>query len=189
MGGHLPDSWSKVESSSSHYRWAIRLSNLLDRRNVIWSVAVRAMVIDELTALAASPYLLSLGLNKSLIAMVFIAGPLSGLIVQPVIGEFGHAFIIVQLASWLSFRYLNRQIEIALWKAATIHVWRRSIQCLGHASSRIYPKVRYHLCGQRVGAGAWMYSNISSLLLKFYSERCHDRLASCIGSLWYRLLC
>ncbi|KAI5475906.1 MFS transporter, sucrose transport protein [Pseudohyphozyma bogoriensis] len=33
-----------------------------------------------------SPYLLSLGLSKSLMSMVFIAGPLSGLIVQPVVG-------------------------------------------------------------------------------------------------------
>ncbi|KAJ8082290.1 hypothetical protein PM082_008142 [Marasmius tenuissimus] len=33
-----------------------------------------------------SPYLLSLGLSKSAMAVVFVAGPLSGLIVQPVIG-------------------------------------------------------------------------------------------------------
>ncbi|KAG6329987.1 hypothetical protein ID866_9101, partial [Astraeus odoratus] len=34
----------------------------------------------------ASPYLVSLGLSKSGMAIVFIAGPLSGLIVQPMIG-------------------------------------------------------------------------------------------------------
>lgn len=34
----------------------------------------------------ASPYLLSLGLTKSKLATVFIAGPLSGLIMQPLIG-------------------------------------------------------------------------------------------------------
>ncbi|KDR74758.1 hypothetical protein GALMADRAFT_269030 [Galerina marginata CBS 339.88] len=34
----------------------------------------------------ASPYLLSLGLSKSNMAVVFIAGPLSGLIMQPLIG-------------------------------------------------------------------------------------------------------
>ncbi|KAF9644299.1 MFS general substrate transporter [Thelephora ganbajun] len=34
----------------------------------------------------ASPYLLSLGLSKPLMAIVFIAGPLSGLIVQPLVG-------------------------------------------------------------------------------------------------------
>ncbi|KAF6760581.1 sucrose transporter [Ephemerocybe angulata] len=34
----------------------------------------------------ASPYLLSLGLSKSSMAIVFVAGPLSGLIMQPLIG-------------------------------------------------------------------------------------------------------
>ena len=34
----------------------------------------------------ASPYLLSLGLSKSSMAGVFVAGPLSGLVVQPLIG-------------------------------------------------------------------------------------------------------
>ncbi|KAF9036322.1 major facilitator superfamily domain-containing protein [Panaeolus papilionaceus] len=34
----------------------------------------------------ASPYLLSLGLSKSNMAIVFIAGPISGLLVQPLIG-------------------------------------------------------------------------------------------------------
>ncbi|THV02069.1 hypothetical protein K435DRAFT_963326 [Dendrothele bispora CBS 962.96] len=34
----------------------------------------------------ASPYLLSLGLSKSHMALVFLAGPLSGLLVQPLIG-------------------------------------------------------------------------------------------------------
>lgn len=36
----------------------------------------------------ASPYLISLGLSKSFMSMVFLAGPLSGLIVQPLIGKF-----------------------------------------------------------------------------------------------------
>jgi solute carrier family 45 protein 1/2/4 len=39
-----------------------------------------------LTLGAASPYLLSLGLSKSSVAVVFVAGPLSGLIMQPLIG-------------------------------------------------------------------------------------------------------
>ncbi|KAF9219205.1 MFS general substrate transporter [Gyrodon lividus] len=43
---------------------------------VLWSVEMSY----------ASPYLLSLGLSKSLMAIVFLAGPLSGLIVQPMIG-------------------------------------------------------------------------------------------------------
>ena len=36
--------------------------------------------------MSASPYLFSLGLSKSSMAGVFVAGPLSGLIVQPLIG-------------------------------------------------------------------------------------------------------
>src|SRR5690242_4095940 len=35
----------------------------------------------------APPYLLDLGLSKSAMAAVFVAGPLSGLIVQPLIGS------------------------------------------------------------------------------------------------------
>lgn len=35
---------------------------------------------------SASPYLLDLGLSKSHMSLVFMAGPLSGLIVQPLIG-------------------------------------------------------------------------------------------------------
>ena len=36
----------------------------------------------------ASPYLQSLGLSKAATALVFVAGPLSGLIMQPIIGAF-----------------------------------------------------------------------------------------------------
>lgn len=36
----------------------------------------------------ASPYLLELGLSKSHMSLVFMAGPLSGLIVQPLVGAF-----------------------------------------------------------------------------------------------------
>ena len=36
----------------------------------------------------ASPYLLDLGLSKSFMSLVFMAGPLSGLVVQPLIGVF-----------------------------------------------------------------------------------------------------
>ncbi|KAI5121605.1 hypothetical protein M0805_009476 [Coniferiporia weirii] len=43
---------------------------------VLWSVEMSY----------ASPYLISLGLSKSLTAVAFLAGPLSGLIVQPLIG-------------------------------------------------------------------------------------------------------
>ncbi|KAJ3761600.1 hypothetical protein EV360DRAFT_37460 [Lentinula raphanica] len=44
--------------------------------SIVWSVEMAY----------ASPYLLSLGLSKSAMAIVFVAGPLSGLVMQPVIG-------------------------------------------------------------------------------------------------------
>ncbi|KAI0694137.1 major facilitator superfamily domain-containing protein [Cytidiella melzeri] len=43
---------------------------------VLWSVEMSY----------GTPYLLSLGLTKSAVAMVFLAGPISGLVVQPLIG-------------------------------------------------------------------------------------------------------
>lgn len=36
----------------------------------------------------AGPYLINLGLSKSLTSLVFLAGPLSGLIVQPIVGSY-----------------------------------------------------------------------------------------------------
>jgi solute carrier family 45 protein 1/2/4 len=50
--------------------------NTLCRLQIAWSV--------ELSN--GSPYLLSLGMNKSLLAIVWIAGPLSGTLVQPYVG-------------------------------------------------------------------------------------------------------
>ncbi|KAE9392066.1 hypothetical protein BT96DRAFT_1000693 [Gymnopus androsaceus JB14] len=44
--------------------------------SIVWSVEMAY----------ASPYLISLGLSKSAMAIVFVAGPLSGLIMQPLIG-------------------------------------------------------------------------------------------------------
>ncbi|KZS96359.1 MFS general substrate transporter [Sistotremastrum niveocremeum HHB9708] len=44
---------------------------------IVWSVEMSY----------ASPYLISLGLTKSLMSLVFIAGPLSGLIMQPLVGS------------------------------------------------------------------------------------------------------
>ncbi|KAJ6476131.1 hypothetical protein C8R45DRAFT_1158586, partial [Mycena sanguinolenta] len=38
----------------------------------------------------ASPYLLSLGLSTSHVALVFLAGPLSGLVVQPLVGTYAN---------------------------------------------------------------------------------------------------
>ena len=43
-------------------------------------------VVSSVHRVIGSPYLIGLGLSKSLTAIAFLAGPLSGLIVQPMIG-------------------------------------------------------------------------------------------------------
>lgn len=46
-----------------------------------------SLVFYELiSTLPASPFLLSLGVSKSMMAVVFVAGPLSGLLAQPLVG-------------------------------------------------------------------------------------------------------
>ncbi|KAJ9477464.1 Sucrose transporter [Pseudozyma hubeiensis] len=69
----------------------------------------------------APPYLLDLGLSKSAMAAVFVAGPLSGLIVQPLIGS---------LADNSTSKYGRRRPYLA---AATI-ICAVSILLLGFAS-------------------------------------------------------
>ena len=60
---------------------------------IFWSVEMSygvfqfISVCQSLMVHIASPYLLSLGLSKSSMAIVFVAGPLSGLIMQPLIGK------------------------------------------------------------------------------------------------------
>ncbi|EFR00697.1 general alpha-glucoside permease [Nannizzia gypsea CBS 118893] len=62
------------EPKSSWYLFLLALS--IGGLQIVWSV--------ELSN--GSPYLLSLGMNKSLLAFVWIAGPLTGTLVQPYIG-------------------------------------------------------------------------------------------------------
>jgi solute carrier family 45 protein 1/2/4 len=63
-----------LESKSAWYLFLLTLS--IGGLQIVWSV--------ELSN--GSPYLLSLGMSKSLLAFVWIAGPLSGALVQPYVG-------------------------------------------------------------------------------------------------------
>ncbi|KAF2457216.1 hypothetical protein BDY21DRAFT_274230, partial [Lineolata rhizophorae] len=65
---------SKEETKSSWYLFLLTLT--AGGLQISWSVEMSNV----------SPYLLSLGLSKSLLALVWIAGPLSGTLVQPYVG-------------------------------------------------------------------------------------------------------
>lgn len=69
---HNEDEWQRTKSVWYMTLLTISLAGL----QIAWSV--------ELSN--GSPYLLSLGLSKSLMALVWIAGPLSGTLVQPYVG-------------------------------------------------------------------------------------------------------
>ncbi|KJR87826.1 solute carrier family 45, member 1/2/4 [Sporothrix schenckii 1099-18] len=69
---HDEDEWQRTKSVWYMTLLTISLAGL----QIAWSV--------ELSN--GSPYLLSLGLSKSLMALVWIAGPLSGTLVQPYVG-------------------------------------------------------------------------------------------------------
>ena len=62
------------ESKSTWYLFLLTLS--IGGLQIAWAVEISN----------GSPYLLSLGMSKSLLAIVWIAGPLSGTLVQPYIG-------------------------------------------------------------------------------------------------------
>ncbi|KAH9986289.1 major facilitator superfamily domain-containing protein [Russula vinacea] len=62
----------------------------------------------------ASPYLISLGLSKSLMALVFLAGPLSGLVVQPLIALCSMAFILFGFTRNLPLSSQNNVLTVSL---------------------------------------------------------------------------
>lgn len=74
LTGSLSWEETNIASRSSWYLFLLTLS--IGGLQIVWSV--------ELSN--GSPYLLSLGMSKSLLALVWIAGPLSGALVQPYVG-------------------------------------------------------------------------------------------------------
>lgn len=94
MGRRLKNPGSAVVTASGADHWLAGCAGALVCRNVLRCVAVKSP--EELSLLSnpkASPYLIRLGLSKSLTAIAFLAGPLSGLLVQPLIGEFDPLYV------------------------------------------------------------------------------------------------
>ena len=88
---------------------------------------------------SASPYLLSLGLSKSLMAIVFLAGPLSGLIVQPIVGTVGSLAVRPPHTQIVQRRGSCRQLEVEVWKAAAIYDRWCHYNRSGHRPVRFHP--------------------------------------------------
>jgi hypothetical protein len=69
------------------YPWQVRRSP----GQSSWGKSLLALILGVLLTSAAprygTPFLLSLGVSEQLTSLVWLAGPISGLIAQPVIGE------------------------------------------------------------------------------------------------------
>ncbi|OQO04561.1 hypothetical protein B0A48_09483 [Cryoendolithus antarcticus] len=79
MSGYSGDDWDDDEDYTEETKsvwYLILLTMAIGGLQIAWSV--------ELSN--GSPYLLGLGVSKSLLALVWIAGPLSGTLVQPYVG-------------------------------------------------------------------------------------------------------
>ncbi|CAM0136913.1 unnamed protein product [Umbelopsis sp. WA50703] len=85
-----------------------------------------------------TPYLLSLGLSKSMMSLVWIAGPLSGLIMQPVVGALSDKCT----SRWGRRRpFLVAGSVIVIFNLATIG-WTRDIMdvLVGHSDEAAYQR-------------------------------------------------
>ena len=82
LGADIPspeqsDDWDEDQAQETKSSWYLMLLTIaIGGLQISWSVELAY----------GSPYLLGLGLSKSMLAFVWIAGPLSGTLVQPYIG-------------------------------------------------------------------------------------------------------
>src|SRR6266404_1493154 len=75
-------------SSISAYRWqAPKLPGLLSLGEASNSFFNSTYILKARRYRYGTPFLLSLGISEQLTSLVWLAGPISGLIAQPVIGE------------------------------------------------------------------------------------------------------
>ncbi|KAI9503573.1 major facilitator superfamily domain-containing protein [Coemansia spiralis] len=88
MESSSPHTSASSSSSSARFLSFIDLSGLADvARYVTLTLALGGLQFAwSVETGFGSPYLLSLGLRKSLVSLVWLAGPLSGLITQPLVG-------------------------------------------------------------------------------------------------------
>lgn len=121
-------------------------------------------------------------------ALVFIAGPLSGLIVQPLIGPLEQSLFAFPIVNLLWYRCHGRQLQVSLWPEKTIHRRGRGPQLHGAYSLRIHSK----LCLYRYNMGIFccihrsFQTPSSERLLKVPEQR-SDHLARGLVHILHRL--
>ena len=78
---------------SDRFTWAVEMTcmpsffrSFLSRSPTLSTLSPLAIILSRLTSADFEPHLLKLGLAKSQTSLVWIAPPLSGLIVQPIVG-------------------------------------------------------------------------------------------------------
>jgi solute carrier family 45 protein 1/2/4 len=114
------DEWTPPIRSTWYLIW---LTLIMAGIQISWSVELAYI----------SPYLLSLGLPKSTLSLVWVAGPISGVIVQPLIGmmsdrstfKWGRRRIFIILATVFvvfGFIGMGRTREIVMWWSGR-HNW------------------------------------------------------------------
>ena len=107
------DEWTMPNRSTLYMIW---LTLVLAGIQIAWSVELAYI----------SPYLLSLGLPKSTLSLIWVAGPVSGVIVQPLIGMMSdrskfkwgrrRIFIVISTIAFVAaFIGMGRTREIVSW--------------------------------------------------------------------------
>ncbi|KAI3607991.1 sucrose transporter [Moniliophthora roreri] len=81
----------------------------------------------------ASPYLVSLGLSKSAMAIVFVAGPLSGLVMQPLIGVLADNRWTKVVSGWFSANNTGLTIALAVLAIYLIDFSINAVQAVDRA--------------------------------------------------------
>lgn len=110
------DDYDEWEMPTRSTPYLISLTLLMAGLQIAWSVELAYI----------SPYLLSLGVAKSTLSLIWIAGPASGVIVQPLIGMFSdrstfkygrrRVFIVIStICVVLGFIGMGRTKEVVGW--------------------------------------------------------------------------
>lgn len=113
-----------------------------------------------------SPFLLSLGMSKSLLAIVWMAGPLAGVLVQPIVGVWSDSCQI----SWGRRRPFLIAGSLSTAMSLLCLAWTQDIvRCIANLFD-IPPESQASVVGAQIFAVFWIYMlDIAVNLCKFLS--------------------